>query len=342
MPSIKDFPPSPDGVYGWPWLGPSPRWPETMPGGVPWPKISIVTPNYNYARYLEATIRSVLIQGYPNLEYIVIDGGSTDGSADIIKKYEPWLAYWHTRKDRGHADAINSGMNRSTGEIMAWLNSDDMYMPWTFRTVAEIFSSLPEAHWLVGHNSWWDGEGRHIASKPVYKNVYNFLLRDFGWIQQESVFWRRGLWEKAGGAMNEDYRLLMDGELWCRFFALDTLWHADPVLAGFRHHFKNRSQLNWSGTISDMERAITRLAASVPERVARDARTLGRVRALKKALPWLNVDHLARRVFRRLYREADYRRVSFIEGKWVANSAPFTTGAWRPGIRHWYCRWGHD
>jgi len=134
----------------------------------------------------------------------------------------------------------------------------------------------------------------------------------------------------------------MDGELWCRFFTHDTLWHADPVLAGFRHHFDNRSQRNWSATIADMERALARLAADVSPRVTRDARTLGRVRALKKALPWVNVDRLVRPLLRRLYREADHRRVSFIGGKWVANSSPFTTGAWRPDMGNSYCRREHD
>lgn len=336
------FPSPPDGAFGWPWMGPSPRWPETMPDGSAWPKISVVTPNFNYARFIEATIRSVLLQGYPNLEYIVVDDGSTDGSRNIIRRYEPWIAKYIPQENRGQVAAINRGMRESTGGIMAWLNSDDMYMPWTFRTAAEIFTDLPEVRWLVGQNSWWDGDGRHIASKPVHKNVYNFLLGDFGWIQQESVFWRRGLWDEAGGALNEEYRFQMDGELWCRFFTHDTLWHADPVLAGFRHHFDNRSQRNWSATIADMERALARLAADVSPRVTRDARTLGRVRALKKALPWVNVDRLVRPLLRRLYREADHRRVSFIGGKWVANSSPFTTGAWRPEMENSYCRREHD
>src|SRR5215204_5758135 len=108
------------------------------------PKISIVTPSYNQAEFIEETILSVINQNYPNLEYIVIDGGSTDGSVEIIKKYEQYFSYWVSEPDKGHADALNKGFAKATGEVMAWINSDDKYFPWTFATVAEVYSQFPE------------------------------------------------------------------------------------------------------------------------------------------------------------------------------------------------------
>ena len=110
----------------------------------PAPRISVVTPSFNQSAFLEETLRSVLDQGYPNLEYIVIDGGSTDASADIIRKHAGRITCWVSEKDQGQYDAINKGFARSTGEIMAWLNSDDKYLPWTFSVVGEIFASRPE------------------------------------------------------------------------------------------------------------------------------------------------------------------------------------------------------
>ena len=125
---LADLPPPPPGRTGWPWTVASPAVPETAPGGAPWPRITIVTPSFNQGQFLEETIRSVLLQGYPNLEYIIIDGGSNDNSIEIINRYKNWISYWISEKDRGQAHAINKGIDRSTGEVLAWLNSDDVYM----------------------------------------------------------------------------------------------------------------------------------------------------------------------------------------------------------------------
>lgn len=147
--TLKELPPPPSGRYGWPWTEENPRLPDTMPNGSSWPRVSIVTPSYNQAHFLEETIRSVLLQGYPNLEYIIMDGGSTDGSVDIIHKYEPWLAYWFSGKDQGQSHAINKGWAHSTGDYMAWLNSDDVYLPKSVVRAVNALQAKPWAHLCI-------------------------------------------------------------------------------------------------------------------------------------------------------------------------------------------------
>ncbi len=139
-PTLSELPPPPSGKTGWPWTEESQQLPVKMPDGSDWPRTSIVTPNYNYGHFIEETIRPVLLQGYPNLEYIVIDGGSTDNSVEIIKKYEEHLAFWSSEPDGGQTDAINKGYQHCTGDIFVWLNSDDLYYnSLVLKTVADLF-----------------------------------------------------------------------------------------------------------------------------------------------------------------------------------------------------------
>jgi glycosyltransferase involved in cell wall biosynthesis len=207
------------------------------------PKISIVTPSFNQVQFLEETILSIIGQGYPNLEYIIIDGGSTDGSIEIIKKYEKYLFYWVSEKDNVHADALNKGFAKSSGEIMAWLNSDDKYYHWTFNTVADVFVNHPHVEWITGMPSVYDAEGRIYGTGDKCRNVYNYLLGDF-FLQQESIFWHRNLWERSGGKMNCQLKFMVDTDLWCRFFPLADIWHLNIVISGFRRWGGNRSILN--------------------------------------------------------------------------------------------------
>ncbi len=211
------------------------------------PKISLVTPSYNQADFLEETIRSVLDQGYPSLEYVVIDGGSTDGSQDIIRKYESRLAYWVSERDGGQYDAINKGFSRTSGEIMAWLNSDDKLTPWALDVVADVFSSRGDIEWLTTlHQLVWDERGRAVACRSTNgysrqgflrgENLTRPGVHTKGWIQQESTFWRRTLWNRACGRVDTSYRLAADFELWARFFQHSELYGVSAPLGGFRMH----------------------------------------------------------------------------------------------------------
>jgi len=209
------------------------------------PKISIITPNFNGAQYLEETILSVLGQNYPYLEYIIVDGGSTDGSLEIIKKYEKRLTWWLSEPDNGMYHAIQKGFDRSTGDIMAWINSDDMYHKNALFTVAEIFDNIPNINWLTGANTFYDEFGRtiHCIQSRMFTK-FDFYNHDFKWIQQESTFWRRQLWEKTGSSLNVNLKYAGDFELWLRFFQYDRLFVTDALIGGFRYRLENQLSLD--------------------------------------------------------------------------------------------------
>ncbi|WP_298236999.1 glycosyltransferase family 2 protein [uncultured Algibacter sp.] len=202
------------------------------------PKITVVTPNYNQAKFLELTIQSVLNQNYPNLEYIIIDGGSTDASLEIIKKYESKLAYWISEQDNGMYDAINKGFEISTGEIMCWINSDDVLWEGSLNYIANIFVANTNIRWLQGFPSVIDEKGDLLFQRnPINSKYYFYLLKhekDFSFIQQESTFWTRDLWERAGGHLNVNYALAADFDLWMRFFNFEALYCTKRQLAAFR------------------------------------------------------------------------------------------------------------
>jgi len=245
------------------------------------PTISVVTPSFNQAEYLEDTLQSVLGQDYPLLEYVVIDGGSTDGSVEIIKRYDSRIAYSVSEPDAGHADGINKGFARTSGEIMAWINSSDVYYPWTLLTVAEVFRDVPEAQWIMGVPTL---VGSGCWPKAVYAsegNVYDFLAGDTGCVQQESVFWRRGLWERAGGRLDPNIRYACDYALWLRFMELAPLYHVQTPLAAFRHHEDRRgtvdgayaqevraARLRWVYAAPPRERLRARLVGAMPGRLS--------------------------------------------------------------------------
>jgi glycosyltransferase involved in cell wall biosynthesis len=203
-----------------------------------YPKISIVTPNLNGVRYLERTIQSIVNQNYPNLEYIVIDGGSSDGSVEIIEKYADKISYWESSKDNGLYHAIQKGFEKSTGDILGWINSDDIHMTKSLFTIAEIFSVNKEVHWIQGYPVVVDENDRIVFHRPAVNSKFSFYLNDFmngSFIQQESTFWTRNLWNRTGGHVSLDYKYAGDFELWMRFFKTDILYCTHSVLGSFRY-----------------------------------------------------------------------------------------------------------
>jgi glycosyltransferase involved in cell wall biosynthesis len=221
---------------------------------MPQPSISIVTPSFNQGKFLRAAMRSVLDQVEISPEYIVMDGGSADESLEIIRENEARLHFWRSAPDAGHYAAINEGFSRSTGEIMAWLNSDDQYLPGALSIVADVFSAFPEVEWLTTlFPLRWDERGRIVRCSPrrgysraAFLAAENLPTGDWfreGCIQQETTFWRRSLWERAGGALDTRWKLAADFELWARFFKLADLYAVDAPLGGFRWHGNQRSNL---------------------------------------------------------------------------------------------------
>jgi len=285
------------------------------------PGISIVTPSYNQGEFLEETILSVLSQDYENLEYVVIDGGSTDDSINIIKKYEGKLHYWVSEKDEGHGHALNKGFARTNGEIMAWINSDDKYTPWSLKTVAEIFTQFPHVDWIVGFYSWWNLYGAMTHAARVPKNVHDFLLGNFSWIQQESVFWRRGLWEKAGGYIDQDYTLMVDGELWTRFFLHADLYSVDCILGGYRLHPENRGDSNLQLCQQEMNRAISGMKARCPHDIISINNKLKWLRLVNRYLFFKS--KLFSSLVSGMLKDARYKNIYFKDGAWTERALPF-------------------
>lgn len=199
------------------------------------PVFSIVTPNYNGARFLRQALESVLNQYYTALEYVVVDGASTDGSRLIAEHYRDRLSALISEPDNGHADALNKGFALTSGEIMGWINSDDVLHPGCLSQVARVFEARPEVEWITGRPSTMNvsGEIEHVGPVRPWSRL-RFLAGDHFWIQQESTFWRRSLWERAGGGLDTDFEVANDFDLWARFFRHADLYTVDRMLGCFR------------------------------------------------------------------------------------------------------------
>jgi glycosyltransferase involved in cell wall biosynthesis len=210
------------------------------------PKISLVTPVFNSAKYVEATIHSILAQNYPNLEYFIIDGGSTDGTIDIIRKYESRISGWISEPDKGMYDAINKGFTRTSGEIMGWISATDKLHPGGLAVVGTVFSKFAGVEWITGRRTVFNEEGELTRVDPVMRwSRYSFLLgASQRHIQQESTYWRRSLWERAGNRVDASRRSAGDFELWVRFFRHARLYTVDALIGGFRVHADSDSLAN--------------------------------------------------------------------------------------------------
>jgi len=205
-----------------------------------WPKITVVTPSYNQGKFIETTIRSVLDQGYPNLEYIIVDGGSTDESVDIIRRYEKQLAWWVSEKDKGASDAIAKGFSRATGSILAYLNSDDLYLPGSLQTIAETMQD-PEVDVAYGNMYWIGTDGAIIGEQRQTPFKPMAYLYGGSTLQQPATFWKKELYQKCG-AMDPSYHFAFDTDLFVRFALGGARFkHVNRLIASFRIHPQSKS-----------------------------------------------------------------------------------------------------
>jgi len=250
------------------------------------PIVSIITPSFNQARYLEQTIQSVLTQDYPHIEYLVLDGGSTDSSVELIKKYEDRFAYWISEKDSGQAEAINKGLSRAKGQIIAWLNSDDYYLPYTVSAVVRVFEENPDLVMVYGNMLAVDEQGQTI-NLLKYKQLSLEDLLCFQIIGQPSTFFRRTALEKAG-LLDTSLHFLLDHHLWLRIAQQGEILHVPQTWSAARYHAgaKNRAKaaefgreafriLDWVKSQPGLMEAVSRVERRARASVQRvDARYL--------------------------------------------------------------------
>jgi glycosyltransferase involved in cell wall biosynthesis len=212
----------------------------TSPAIYDLPVVSIVTPSFNQARFLESTIRSVLQQGYPNIEYILVDGGSTDGSVDIIHRYADRFAWWVSEKDGGQTDAINKGFARAKGDILAWLNSDDTYEPNAIAEAVESLRARPEVGLVYGDANFIDENGGIIGRFPAAQTDYRRLRQGYVHIPQQASFWRADLWKQVG-PLDPSFYFAMDYDLWVRLTAHAPVQYLPRLWANFRLHDQGKT-----------------------------------------------------------------------------------------------------
>ena len=232
-----DFPPPPAGKHGWPW-DPGPD--AAPPSGRALPRITVVTPSYNQADFLEATIRSVLLQQYENLEYIVLDGGSTDGSVDIIRRYAPWLTHWRSGRDDGQAAAIAEGFAIATGDVYCWLNSDDVFLPGALRKAGEFFARHPGVDFLYGNRIVIDRAGEEID-----RHFWPAVLTRAHWalgqpMAQECCFWRASIYQRVGG-IDPTRFFIMDWDLFFRMWRAGNFHKSPEFFGAIRIHDESKN-----------------------------------------------------------------------------------------------------
>ena len=225
------------------------------------PKVSIVTPSFNQGRFLEESIRSVLEQDYPNIEYILVDGGSKDNSVEVIKKYQDRFAWWVSEKDSVHADALNKGFSHATGEILAWLNSDDVYFPHAVSEAVEILKSHPGVGMVYGDADLIDDSGATVGRFASKQTSYRQMLRGSVHIPQATTFWRANLWRQIG-PLDLSLFYSFDYDLWVRLAKASQILYVPRRWAKFRIHRAGKTIVNDDRNYPDMLRVLEREGGS--------------------------------------------------------------------------------
>jgi glycosyltransferase involved in cell wall biosynthesis len=264
-PTLSELPTPPPGKTGWPWTVEGSQMPDAMPDGRPWPKISVVTPSFNQGQFIEETIRSILLQGYPNMEYIIIDGGSTDETIHIIRKYEKWLGYWVSEPDRGQSHAINKGWEMANGDLISWLNSDDYLMPeWARDSVLALVNDSG-AELVCTDNLIVDSQSQPLSvfkgTNPILEIVVIYWLGPF---PQQGFLMRRRVLSQFG-FLDEQLHYTMDFDYWVRLLMKGVkVKYIPKALATLREHPASKTSNLGRVAIRDLLRITEKFVKEAP------------------------------------------------------------------------------
>lgn len=284
------------------------------------PIVSVVTPSFNSAKFIERTIHSIHGQGYPRVEHVLMDGGSTDGTMEIVDRHRARFSHVESGPDKGMYDAIHRGFARTTGEIMTWLNSDDEWLPGTLKTVVRLFREFPEVEWITSSfPSAIDEEGATIATSRLSGVSRRGIDRGEnlpcgrwfadGFIQQESTFWRRSLWERAGARLDTSLQLAGDYELWSRFIRHAPLWSVEVPLGLFRRRAGQKSAVALSSYFDEALGVFRRDGGRAPTRFG----SLVRV-GIRRHMPPPFRHHLGRF---HLFERRPFLKYDWASSRWV-------------------------
>jgi len=265
------LPPPPEGKSGWPWTEEGPR----LADNPALPRVSIVTPSYNQVEFIEETIRSVLLQGYPDLEYIIMDGGSTDGSVNIIRKYEPWLTYWVTERDHGQTEAINRGWEHATGHILAYINSDDCYLGGALAYAVDGFRANPQIGMAYGTAIVVDETGKELRIWNARKFDLQTMLTDGSIVPQPATFFSKHALQSVG-YLDEKWQMIMDYELCVRVGLHFQTLCIQRSIARFRDHLQSKTHRSFDAMAFEL---ISWMEGFYPEQIPQN-----HLRSMKKEM----------------------------------------------------------
>jgi glycosyltransferase involved in cell wall biosynthesis len=288
--------------------------------GSPWPRISVITPSYNQGRFIEETIRSVLLQVYPNVEYIIIDGGSIDESIGLIEKYSPWLSHWVSEPDRGQSHAINKGFAQAHGDVIAWLNSDDLLQKHALSEIGTYFAENPTCEVLAGRSEIRDMTGRKILWRidDLPRTLAELLEYPLGrYLAQPSVFFRRRVLDRVA-PLNEQLHYAMDLDLWLRIaehYKIDVL---AQTLSWIRAHDEAKTFRDNLQVFREVESIIARYRSRLPaSKYRRLSRAIRRSKARASLKHGAIGRHCARRIRAAIFDAFNYDKTIVFTRNWI-------------------------
>jgi glycosyltransferase involved in cell wall biosynthesis len=283
-PKLFELPLAPTGKYGWPWTTETPSYTEAEDKNRDWPLISIVIPSFNQGGFIEETIRSILLQGYPNIELIIIDGGSHDNSKEIIQEYQKWISYWVSEPDKGQSHAINKGFKQCKGEVISWQNSDDIFFPGSFHNAIKEFDKDKKIDIVIGNINLIDVCSKILREKKFTRPNYFSALYEGMVFSNQAAFWRSSLHRKVG-LVDESLHYAMDYDFFLRLLKYGNSKHISKVLGAYRYYPENKSWSHQSESGTEVKKVRSRYSRLSPSGFS--FRLLGKLSCLLRLFGYL-------------------------------------------------------